>query len=192
MALTEFEVRKAKVSNKAYKLADSGGLHVWVTPAGAKSWRWKYRFEGVEKLMSFGKYPEITLAMAREHHSNGRRLLATGIDPMANRKEAKTVELAQTEGSFKSIAALWLEHWQEGKSPRHVEYTRRRMEMDILPVLGARPVAHIEAPELVAMTKAIELRGASMHFCLLRCSDRLQKVQLVQRRKRSRSRFLEG
>ena len=160
MALTDTEIRKSKPTDKPYRLADSGGLFLWITPAGGKLWRWKYRFEGAEKLMALGKYPDITLAQARERHAAARAILANGTDPMVKRKEVRTEELAKTEDSFQTIAALWLEHWQEGKSPRHVEYTRRRMEMDILPVLGARPVAEIEAPELVAMTKAIEQRGA--------------------------------
>jgi integrase len=160
MPLTDTEVRKSKPSDKPYRLSDANSLFMWVTPAGGKLWRWAYEFEGREKLMSLGKYPIITLADARERRDQARKLLASGIDPMTKRKEDKTVERAQTEGSFQNIASLWLEHWQDGKSPRHVEYTRRRIEMDILPVLGARPIAEIEAPELVAMTKAIEERGA--------------------------------
>jgi integrase len=160
MSLTDIAIKKAKISEKPYRLKDSGGMFLFVTPAGGKLWRWKYRFDSKQKLMTLGKYPDIPLAEARERHAEARKLLANGIDPMAKRKEGKTEELVQTEGSFQNIAALWLDHWADGKSPRHVEYTRRRMEMDILPVLGARPIAQIEAPELVAMTKAIEDRGA--------------------------------
>jgi len=160
MSLTDIAIKKAKISEKPYRLKDSGGMFLFVTPAGGKLWRWKYRFDSKQKLMTLGKYPEISLAEARERHAEARKLLANGIDPMEKRKEEKIEERVQTEGSFQTVAALWLEHWQEGKSPRHVEYTRRRMEMDILPVLGARPIAEIEAPELVAMTKAIEERGA--------------------------------
>jgi integrase len=160
MPLTDTEVRKAKAQDEAYRLSDGGSLYLWVTPAGGKLWRWAYKHEAKEKLMSFGKYPEVSLALARERHAEARKLLATGLDPMAQRKAAKTAEKAAIENSFQSIASLWLEHWQDGKSPRHVEYVKRRMEADILPCLGARPIAEIEAPELVAMTKAIEERGA--------------------------------
>ena len=160
MPLTDTEVRKSKPADKPYRLSDANSLFLWITPTGGKLWRWAYEFEGREKLMSLGKYPIITLADARVRRDQARKLLANGVDPMAKRKDEKTSERAQTENSFQTIASHWLEHWQEGKSPRHVEYTRRRMEMDILPVLGARPIAEIEAPELVAMTKAIEQRGA--------------------------------
>ena len=110
--------------------------------------------------MSLGKYPAVTLALARERHSDARKLLATGVDPMAQRKIEKTAQKVSCENSFQSVAAQWLKHWQDGKSPRHVDYVKRRMETDILPCLGARPIAEIEAPELVAMANAIQDRGA--------------------------------
>ncbi len=158
--LTDTEIKRAKAAERAYSMGDGGGLYLWVKPTGGKLWRWSYRFEGKEKLMSFGKYPDVSLAQARERHSEARKLLATGVDPMAQRKAEKTAEKAAVENSFQSIAACWLEHWQEGKSPRHVDYVKRRMETDILPCLGARSIAEIEAPELVAMANAIQERGA--------------------------------
>ena len=106
--------------------------------------------------MTLGKYPDVPLVLARERHAEARKLLATGIDPMAERRAEK----ATADNSFQSVSNLWLEHWREGKSPRHVAYVERRMEADILPCLGARPVAQIEAPELVAMSQAIQERGA--------------------------------
>jgi integrase len=156
VALTDTGIRKAKAKDKAYRMSDSGGLYLFVTPPGGKLWRWKYRFDGREKLMSFGSYPDVSLSLARERHIEARKLLATGTDPMAERKAEKVA----AEDSFQSVARVWLEHWQDGKSPRHAAYVKRRMEADILPCLGARPIAAIEAPELVAMTKAIEQRGA--------------------------------
>ncbi len=156
MALTDTEIRKAKAKASAYRMSDGGGLYIWITPAGGKLWRWKYRFEGREKLMTFGSYPDVSLSLARERHTAARKLLAIGTDPMAERKAEKSA----AENSFQSVADLWLAHWQDGKSPRHVDYVKRRMEADILPRLGARPIASVEAPELVAMTKAIEQRGA--------------------------------
>jgi Arm DNA-binding domain len=132
MALTDTEIRKTKPMEKPYRLPDGGGRFLLVTHAGGKLWRWKYRFEGAEKLMPLGKYPEISFAQARERHVAARALLANGIDPMAKRKTDKTAKLAQTEGSFQNIASLWMEHWKEGTSPRHFESTQRRMEKDIL------------------------------------------------------------
>ncbi len=141
-------------------MSDAGGLFLLVTPAGGKLWRWKYRFDGKEKLMAQGKYPDVSLAQARECHAQARKLLADSIDPTAHRKAEKNAEKTAIENSFQSVSALWMEHWREGKSPRHVDYVKRHMETDILPCLGARPIAEIEAPELVAMIKGIQDRGA--------------------------------
>ena len=158
--LTDTEIKRAKTTERAYSMGDGGGLYLWVKPTGGKLWRWSYRFEGKEKLMSFGKYPDVSLALARDRHAEARKLLATGIDPMAQRKIEKKVQKVSSENSFQSVYARWLEYWQEGKSPRHVDSVRRRMAADILPCLGARPIAKIEAPELVAMANAIQDRGA--------------------------------
>ncbi|MGC9197976.1 MAG: tyrosine-type recombinase/integrase [Acidobacteriaceae bacterium] len=159
MALADTGIKKAKPKQRPNIVSDGGGLYLWVTPAGGKLWRWSYWSEGKERLMALGKYPD-SLGQARERHSEVRKLLAEGVDPMARRKAAKTAEKAAVENSFQSTTTPWLEHWQDGEGPRHVDYVRRRMEADILPCLGARLIAEIEARELVAMTKAIEQRGA--------------------------------
>ena len=160
MALMDTEIRRAKATAKMYSLSDSGGLRLDVSPSGGKLWRWKYRFEGREKLMALWKYPQVSLTMARRRHTQGRDLLATGEDPMTQREVVKTAQDTARVNSFASVTALWLEHWQEGKSVRPVNSVRRRMASDILPSLGSRPIDAIEAPEIVAMTKAIEQRGA--------------------------------
>jgi integrase len=157
MALTDTVIRKAKPQDKTYRLSDGGGLYLSITATGSKLWRWKYRFEGREKLMAFGLYPDISLAQARDRHAEARKLLATGIDPMAKRKAEKTGPVT----TFQSVAAHWHEHWKHGKSFRHTEYVERRLEANVLPVLGERPIAEIQAPELVAMIQAIKDRGAN-------------------------------
>jgi hypothetical protein len=114
MALTDTEIKKAKAAEKAHSLNGTGGLHLWITPAGGRLWRWAYRFDRKEKVMSLGKYPDVSLAQARERHAEARNLLATGTAPKAQRKVQKTAEKALVENSFQSVAAQWLEHWQEG------------------------------------------------------------------------------
>jgi integrase len=160
MALTDTEIKKAKPKEKAYRMSDSGGMYLWVTPSGGKLWRWAYRFEGKEKLMSLGKYPSVSLAFARERHLEARKLLAIGIDPMAQRKVEKTAEQVANENSFTTIANQWFEYWKDGKSPRHVDSTRRRLDSNILPSLGAYQITEIQAPDIVAMLRVIEARGA--------------------------------
>ena len=106
MALTDTVIRKAKAKDSAYRLSDGGSMYLWVTAAGGKLWRWKYRFDGREKLMSFGSYPDVSLAQIRERHAEARRLLAFGVDPMAQRKAEK----ATAEISFQIVPLRWLEH----------------------------------------------------------------------------------
>ena len=160
MALTDTEIKKAKPKDKVYRMSDGGRMYLLVTPSSGKLWCWGYRFQGKEKLMALGKYPAVSLALARERHLEAKKLLATGTDPMALRKLEKTADQVANENSFASIAAEWLEHWQDGKSPRHVESTRRRLDSNILPSLGALQITEIDAPDIVAMVRTIEARGA--------------------------------
>jgi integrase len=160
MALTSTEARRARPTTKPYKLADSGGLFLAVMPAGGKLWRWKYRFEGREKLMALGSYPEVSLAEARSRHAEGRRLLAAGVDPMARRMATRTASQEQSGTTFEAIAAQWMEHWKEDKSLRHVDSTRRRLNANILPTLGALQIRDIQAPDVVLMVRTVEARGA--------------------------------
>jgi len=111
--------------------------------------------------MALGQYPDVPLALARERHLAARKLLATGADPMEQRKVDRNAIKARAENSFNHIAGLWFEHWRAAKSFQHVDATRRRLEANIPPLLAAGPIAEIEVPELVAMAKAIELRGAA-------------------------------
>jgi integrase len=159
VALTDTEARKAKPTAKPYKLADSKGLYLAVMPTGGKLWRWKYRFEHKEKLMALGSYPAVSLAQARGLQDDARRLLAAGIDPMERRKADKAPGATDDAHSFRTVAGLWHEHWRVEKSEQHVDSTRRRLEANVYPHLGARPIAEIEPPELVVMVKAIEARG---------------------------------
>jgi integrase len=158
--LTDRKVKEAKARPSAWKMGDGGGLFLFVTPAGGKLWRWTYRYQGDPRLMALGKYPDISLALARERHRQGRELLANGIDPMAQKKADRLRAREENENSFASVAAKWLEHWRDGKNVRHAATVCRRIDVDVLPYLGPRPIAMIEAPEVVAVIKAIELRGA--------------------------------
>ena len=159
MGLTDTAIRRSHPAEKPYKLSDGKGLFLLVNPSGGKLWRWKYRYDSKEKLMPFGSYPEVTLADVRARHAEARRLLAAGSDPMAERKAKKEAGTAETENLFAEIAALWFNHWKVDKSNRHVDATQRRLEANVYPALGDRPIALIEPRELVAMVKAIEARG---------------------------------
>jgi len=155
-ALTDTEIRKAKITTKAYMLTDGRGLYLLVTPTGGKLWRYKFSFEGRPRPMALGSYPGVPLATARQKHLAARQLLASGVDPLGERTAKRTAEKASMEGAFGKVAARWLAHWSEGVAARHAAYAERRMSADILPALGARPIDQITAPEIVALVKAVE------------------------------------
>ena len=110
MVLTDLKIRQAKSLDQAYSLRDGGGMYLWVTPSGGKLFRWSYRFDDKRKLMALGKYPDTSLADAREKHANARKLLASGHDPMAKRKAEKSADKQAIENCFETVARLWLEH----------------------------------------------------------------------------------
>ncbi len=158
--LTDFAVQKSRPGEKDYAMSDGAGLYLWVTTAGGKLWRWGYVFDGKSKTMSYGKYPYVGLARARELHLAARTLLAAGMDPMAERMAKKNENNIASKKSFQTISMLWLSHWRDGKSKRHADTVERRMNADILPAIGARPIEKIETPEIVKMLTDIQDRGA--------------------------------
>ena len=124
MALTDLKIKTAKpLTDKDYKLSDSDGLYLLVTKAGGKLWRLKYRFEGKEKVLSFGAYPEISLQDARAKRDDAKKILANSIDPNKVKKEIAAEKKANDANTFKVWAGHWLDHWSTDKSPRHVGYT---------------------------------------------------------------------
>jgi integrase len=165
MALKELEVKYATRRQRPYKLSDGGGLHLLVQPNGSKLWRLKYRFEGKEKLLSFGKYPDITLAVAREKRWQAKARLAEGIDPGETRaQEGKATAEAQKKAkapqTFEPIARAWHTNRVEGLNPAHAKRVINRMERDVFPALGERPIAEITAPEILDVIRVVEARGA--------------------------------
>jgi integrase len=157
--LTDTAIKRATPGERDYKMADAEGLFLLVTKAGGKLWRWKYRFEGQEKKMSFGHYPEVTLAEVRALHAAARRMLAAGDDPMAKRKAEKRAIRKGDEFPFRAIASRWHDHWKDGNSAHHVKATWSRLEANVFPAMGALPITEIEAPTIVAMVKSIQDRG---------------------------------
>ena len=139
-----------------------------MNPSGSELWRWRYRFDSKEKLMALGEYPVVGLGRAREMHLAARKMLAAGMDPMAERKaeanaKQKEFEARQREAehSFENIAGDWWAWWAVGKSARHAETVINRLEADVFPVLGHLFVDAIEPGQVRNILTTVELRGAS-------------------------------
>lgn len=158
--LSDIQIRNAKPRDKDYKLSDGGGLFLLVTKKGSKLWRYKFRFEGKEKLLSLGKYPDVGLKQAREKHYEARKLLASGINPSEQRKAQKEAATLRSVNSFEVVAKEWFNRYSQNWAKSHSKTVLRRLEKDIFPWMGDRPIAEITAPELLAVIRQVEERGA--------------------------------
>ena len=156
--LTEAKILKTKPQKKQIALFDGGGLFLLVRPNGGKLWRLKYRFQGKEKILALGSYPIVTLKKAREKREEAKRQLDSGIDPGAVRKAQKQAKIEDTE-TFEVIAREWHERFTPKWTESHAHKTIRRLELDVFPWLGNRPIKDIEAPEVLSILRRIESRG---------------------------------
>jgi integrase len=194
MPLTDVKVRNAKSGEKQVKLSDSDGMYLLVTPNGGKCWRLKYRFDGKEKVFALGTYPEVSLAVAREKRDAARKQIAAGIDPGAVKKALKAATMADTENSFEVVAREWHGKFSGTWSACHAETTLGRLQLDVFPALGARPIDEIKAPEILAMLRRIESRGAleTAHRVRTICSQVFRYAVATSRADRDPSADLKG
>ena len=161
MKLTDKTCRHAKPKTRPYKLVDGKGLYLYVQPNGAQYWRLKYYFLGKEKLLALGVYPVVTLAEAREKRDQAKKLLAKGHDPAFVKKDEKKQAIRNSKNTFEALAREWHEN-QKGKwTPHHALNVMRRLEMDVFPFIGSRPISEIDPPELLeSVLRKIEKRGS--------------------------------
>ena len=159
MPLTDMAIRTAKPGARLVKLSDGGGLQLWITPDGAKYWRLAYRFGGAQKLLAIGVYPACGLREARDARGEAKRLLTDGQDPSLAKKLAKVAKAAASANTFDAIAGeLRDKKAREGKAPRTLDKFDWLLGL-ASPALGARPVAEITVPEILAVLRGVESRG---------------------------------
>ena len=172
MSLTNTKIKAAKPALKPYKLTDEKGLFLLVTPKNGKYWRFRYHFEGKEKLSAFGVYPEVTLATAREKRDDARKLIANNIDPGLTKK-AKLAAKTESTDTFEVIAREWFLKFGSNLAPSYAEKIIRRFEMFIFPWLGSLSINQISAPELLAVLRRIEANGTieTAHRVRQHCSQ---------------------
>src|ERR1035437_3629568 len=166
VGISNLRCLKAIPKAKPYRIADSGGLALLVTPEGGKLWRWRYRFHGKMKQMAFGKYPDVSLADARLHHAQARQLLANGVDPMAVRKEVKDqkkverVKVDEPKGLiFEGLIRKWFVWWKTDKNKKYSANVETRLESDIIAKVGSKLPAEITRMDLVNLIQAVDQRG---------------------------------
>lgn len=194
MAISDVTVRNAKPASKPIRLFDGGGLYLEVSPSGGKLWRLKYRFGGKEKRLALGKYPEVGLKDARERREEARRLLANDIDPGELRRQQKTMRAERAAHSFEAIAREWIAKNTPTWASSHTLKLVRRMEMYVFPWLGSRPIAEMTAPELLAIARRAETRGAieTAHRVLQNCGQIIRYAIQTGRATQDPTRALNG
>lgn len=159
MKLTDAYLKALKLSDKPNH-PDGEGLVLMRQPSGVLAWRYRYRFAGKAKMLSMGNYPEISLKEARIRRSELKKLLARGVDPSLDRQEKKLRQGEASENSFKAVAIRWHGNWKANKSPDHVKRVMQRMEKDLFPHIGTRPINEITVQLLLMVIKKIDARGA--------------------------------
>jgi len=194
MPLTNTTITNAKPAKKTTKLFDERGLYLEVSPKGGKWWRFKYRYNGKEKRLSLGVYPDVSLKIARDRREEACKLLANDVDPSENRKAKK---LARDEGAgnnFEVVAREWFAMHSSNWSVDHADRILRRLERDIFPWIGSKPVTEIEPPELLSVIRRIENRGAleTAHRALGNCGQVFRYAIATGRAKNDPSGDLRG
>lgn len=159
MPLTDAKVRNAKGADKPYKLADSGGLYLFVTPTGFRSWRMKYRFAGKERRLTFGPYPEISLLAARDMRDEARRHLRSDRDPGIAKVKARAAAQVSAATTLEAVGRRWHEAMRPRWSAVHADKVIQRLEANLFPALGSIPIAEIDPPMMLAALRKIERRG---------------------------------
>jgi integrase len=160
MALSDAKIRNAKPTDKPQRLWDSGGLYLEVSPAGGKLWRFKYRIHGKERLLALGKWDTVSLREARDLRDEWKKVLARGQDPGVVRKKAKRDATYRASNSFEAVAREWYRKQAKVWVPHHADDVLRRLQANLFPDLGSRPIAEITPPELLDAVRKIEHRGA--------------------------------
>lgn len=168
--LSNLKCQKAIPKRRPYRIPDSGGLALLVTPGGGKLWRWRYRFEGKMKQMAFGLYPDVSPVDARARHAQARQLLANGVDPMALRKQTKEQKkraeqfeaaIEKPSGlTFENLTWKWFAWWKRDKKSDYVDDVESRLKRDIIPKVGKRAPEDVKRMEWVSVIQAIDERGA--------------------------------
>jgi integrase len=158
--LTDTKLRALRAGDRLYRVADSGGLCIEVTPAGSRLWRYRYRFNGRASMLGLGEYPGVSLADARAARDKARRLVDSGTNPAQARRDDERERRAAADNTFKAVALEWIERMEGSWTAHHAADVRRSLEQEAFPAIGSRPVSEITPSEVIECLRTIEQRGA--------------------------------
>ncbi len=187
--LTDTAIRNARPREKPYKLSAGGSIYL-LNPNESRLWRFKYRLNGKEKLLALGSYPVVSLKLAKERRDKARRLRSDGLNPAAH----KGAEQAEEGETFEVAAREWFTKFSVNWASSHAQKVIRRLEMDLFPWLGARPIHAVTAPEILTCLRRIEARGAldTAHRAHQNCGQVFRYAVATARAERDPSADLRG
>jgi integrase len=159
MPLTELSVKNLKSRAKLYRVADSHGLCLEVTPAGGKLWRFRYYHLGKAQMTALGKYPAVSLAQARKLRDDARIILEIGKHPTLHKKAQKLRRAIEGQNTFEKIALMWMETKSKGLNEKYAKQNLKRLEQHVFPSIGALPITEITIPDVVRVVERIGNRG---------------------------------
>jgi integrase len=194
MRLTTAKIQNTPPQKKTARLFDGRGLYLEIAPTGSRWWRFKYRFAGKEKRISLGVYPDVGLKKARDRRDDMRKLVADGIDPSAARKQEKLMALDAALNTFEAVAREWFEKYSPNWEASYSKKLLARLEANIFPWLGHRPIRDIKAPELLSVLRRVESRGVleTAHRLMNYCGNIYRYAVATGRAERDISADLRG
>jgi integrase len=155
--LTDTQARQAKARSTPYKLADQGGLYLHVSITGCKSWRYDYRLQGRRETLTIGKYPDVTLAGARELHAAARREVAKGDSPAKVKRQQRETR----SDTFQAVATEWYSTLAPHRSASWREATHRWLTKELYPAIGSKPMRDIKPADILSVMRKLEARGTA-------------------------------
>jgi integrase len=194
MRLSTAKIQNSPPQKKAVRLFDGRGLYLEIAPTGSRWWRFKYRFAGKEKRISLGVYPDVGLKKARDRRDEMRKLVADGIDPSAARKQEKLMALDAAENTFEAVAREWFEKHSANWEASYSVKLLARLEANVFPWLGDRPIRDIKPPELLSVLRRVESRGVleTAHRLMNYCGNIYRYAVATGRAERDISSDLRG
>ena len=159
MALTELAIKHLKPKDKLYRVTDSHGLCLEVTPAGNKLWRYRFYHLGKAQMTALGKYPTVGLAQARKLRDDARAILETGKHPTTHKRAEKLRRAMEGQNTFKHVSLLWMENMQKGLNEKYTKQNMEKLERLVFPSIGALPITEITIPDGVRVIDRIASKG---------------------------------
>ena len=194
MKLTDTFLRGLKATDKVQKHSDGGGLYLHVSPTGGKLWRLGFRFEGRQKTLSIGAYPAVGLKDARQRREEAKEQLAKGIDPCAHKQATKAAVRIKATNGFEVVAREWFAKHSHGLAESHSKKILSRLEKQIFPIVGSKPIDEVEAADLLRIARHAEAKGTveTAHRLVQLCGQIFRYAIVTGRAKHDISADLRG